>query len=299
MAATMEPAGEVEVPRRIGFAGMGVMGLPMAGRLLEAGFELTAWNRTPERCEPLVAAGAGHAATLAELAREADVVITMLVDDAAVRESCAQLIEAAAAGTVIVDMSTVAPATAIEIHRLAGERGVEFVDAPVSGGERGAIEGSLAVMAGGEEAAFERVRPVLEPMAAKIVRVGGPGSGQLAKAVNQVIVGLVLQAVAEGLTLGIECGLDPLDLIEALGGGFADSTVLRVHGPRMVGSNFEPGGRIALHLKDLRIALGAAADAGLELPATAGLAGLMEMLVENGVGDLDQAAVVRAYRDLR
>jgi 2-hydroxy-3-oxopropionate reductase len=297
MAASMERRSGG--PRRVGFAGMGVMGLPMARRLLEAGFEVTVWNRSPERCEPLVAGGAGHASTLAELARAADVAVTMLVDDAAVRASCEQLIEAAEAGTVIVDMSTVAPGTAVDLHRLAGERGLEFVDAPVSGGERGAIEGSLAVMVGGEVATVERVAPVLEPMAAKVVRVGGPGAGQLAKAVNQVMVGLVLQAVAEGLTLGIESGIDPNVLIDALRGGFADSTVFRVHGPRMAASEFEPGGRIALHLKDLRIALGAADGVGLELPATAQLARVMEDLVEKGAGDLDQAAIVRAYRDLR
>lgn len=288
-----------QAPRRIGFAGMGVMGQPMARRLLEAGFEVTVWNRTPERCGPLIAAGASRALTPAELARGADVAITMLVDDAAVKVTCEGLIRAAATGTVVVDMSTVAPATAVELHDLARERGVGFVDAAVSGGERGAVAGTLAVMAGGEAAAVERVTPVLEPLAAKVVCVGGPGAGQLAKAVNQVIVGLNLQAVAEGLTLGIANGLDPLVLIEALGGGFADSTVLRQHGPRMAASEFEPGARIALHLKDLRIALGVAAGDGLDLPATAALAGLFGRLVENGAGDLDQAAIVRAYRDLR
>ena len=284
-------------PRRIGFAGLGVMGLPMARRLLDAGFELTVWNRSPERREPLLAAGAKAAASVAELGREAEVTITMLADDEAVRETCEQLNPAAPAGAAVVDMSTVAPATAVALHGLAGGRGVDFVDAPVSGGERGAVGGTLAVMAGGKEPAVERVRPLLGPLAAKVVHVGGPGAGQLTKAVNQVIVGLNLQAVAEGLTLGVANGLDPLVLIEALGGGFADSAVLRQHGPRMAASEFEPGGRIALHLKDLRIALAVAADEHLDLPATAALARLMERLVEAGAGDLDQAAVVTAYRE--
>lgn len=280
---------------RVGFAGLGVMGRPMASRLVEAGFAVTVWNRTAERCEPLLAVGADRARDLAELARGADLVITMLVDDDAVREVGEELIAKAPAGTTIVDMSTVSPATAVALHDLARRHSVDFVDAPVSGGERGAVAGTLAVMAGGEAEVVERVSPVLRPLAAKIVRVGGPGAGQLAKAVNQVIVGLNLQAVAEGLTLGIANGLDPLVLIEALGGGFADSTVLQQHGPRMAASEFEPGGRIALHLKDLRIALEVGAAGELELPATAALARLMEGLVASGAGDLDQAALVTAY----
>jgi 2-hydroxy-3-oxopropionate reductase len=268
----------------------------MATHVLRAGFELTVWNRTAARCEPLVAEGARAAGTPAELARAGDVLITMLTDDEAVRAVGEELVGGAEAGTTVVDMSSVSPRTALRLHGLAAERGVGYVDAPVSGGERAAREGALAVMAGGEAAALERARPVLEAMAAKIVHVGGPGAGDLTKAVNQVIVGLNLQAVAEGLTLAIENGLDPNEVIEALAGGFADSTVLRVHGPRMAAEEFEPGARIEIQLKDLRIALGIAAEGSASMPATSSLAELLQGMVDAGEGGLDQAGIVRAYR---
>ncbi len=281
---------------RVGFAGLGVMGRPMAGHVLRAGFVLTVWNRTAERCESLVAEGARAVGTAAELARAGEVLVTMLTDDEAVLAVGEELVAGAEAGTTIVDMSSVSPRTALHLHGLAAERGVGYVDAPVSGGERAAREGALAVMAGGEDAALERARPVLEAMAAKIVHVGGPGAGDLTKAVNQVIVGLNLQAVAEGLALAIENGLDPDKVIEALAGGFADSTVLRVHGPRMVAREFEPGARLAIQLKDLRIALGIAAEGSAKMPATAALAELLQGMVDAGEGGLDQAGIVRAYR---
>jgi 2-hydroxy-3-oxopropionate reductase len=278
----------------VGVAGLGVMGRPMAANLLAAGFPVLVWNRSPGRDAELVAAGAEAVGSPAELGARCAVVVTCVSDDAAVEAVVGEIAGAAGRGTVIADTSTIAPGSARAIQAALATRGVGFVDAPVSGGEGGARAATLAIMAGGEDAHVEAARPVLEALGRQVVHVGGPGAGQIAKAANQVIVGLTIQAVAEALSLAARAGADPARVREAIRGGFAESAVLETHGARMLAGDFAPGGRLALHLKDLRIALGLTEAVG-EAPATAALAAVMERLAAAGEADADQAVLARAY----
>lgn len=277
---------------RVAFLGTGMMGAPMARRLLAAGHVVTAWNRTPARAEPLREYGASIASSAAAAVADAELVITMLVDGAAVASVLfdPQLLQNLAPAAVVVDMSSIAPAEARTHAARLRDRGVDHVDAPVSGGTLGAEAGTLAIMAGGAEAVIERLRPVLEAMG-RVTRVGPGGSGQLVKLANQVIVGITLGAVAEALLLVERGGGDPEHAIDAMLGGFAASRVLEVHGRRMVERDFAKRGAIAVQLKDLRNSLATAGAVGLELPITRLLATLNQELVARGGGDLDQAAL--------
>jgi 2-hydroxy-3-oxopropionate reductase len=280
---------------RIGFIGLGIMGRPMAGNLLQKGFELTVHSRSPGPVEELVAAGAGRAASPELVASAADVVITMLPDTPDVElvlfgdrgvESGAR------AGSLVIDMSTIRPLAARRAaERLAG-RGVGMLDAPVSGGERGAVDGTLSIMAGGPAEAFERALPILRAMGTNVVRVGPSGAGQVAKACNQLVVGAAIQSVGEALVLAARSGVDPSGVREALLGGFAGSKVLEVHGRRMLEGDFAPGFRSALHDKDARIVLETAAEVGAPVPSFRVTAAALERLVRGGGGDLDHAALV-------
>lgn len=289
---------EALTDRRVGFVGLGIMGRGMAANVLRSGGELAVYRRRPLPDE-LVAAGVVAATSPADLAGKAGTIITVLPDDEVVREVVMGpqgILHGAAPGTVVIDMSTISPTTARDLHAVAGEEGVAFVDAPVSGGERGAQEGTLSIMVGADPDIFEDIRPLLEMIGTRVIRIGGPGAGQVAKAANQIVVGLTIQAVAEALALAGRSGeVDVQRVREALLGGFAQSKVLEEHGGRMLAARFEPGGQLALHLKDLRIARELAGSVGAEVPATEALVAVMEQLVAEGRGDLDQSAVALAY----
>jgi 2-hydroxy-3-oxopropionate reductase len=284
--------------RSVGVVGLGVMGRPIAANLLRAGYPVVVASRRRESADALVGEGATWCSTPAELAERVGTIITVVTDDDAVRAVVlgpSGVLRTAAPGSTVIDMSTIAPSTAREVAGLAEARGVRFLDAPVSGGQRGAEAGSLSIMVGGNADALEDVMPVLDVVADRVVHVGPTGSGQVAKAVNQVIVGLTIQAVAEGLALASASGADLERVREALLGGFAASRVLEEHGARMIRRDFAPGGRLALHLKDLRIASELAAEAGVPVPATEALERVMGDLVARGHADLDQSAVALAY----
>ena len=287
----------------VGFIGLGVMGRPMAVNLLKAGYPLVAHNRSRPPIDALGAAGAREADSPAAVARAADVVITMLPDTPDVERVLtgpAGVLEGVRPDTVIIDMSTIAPEAACALADEAARRGASLLDAPVSGGEVGAIAGTLSIMVGGNAAALERVRPILEVVGAPdhIVHVGVPGAGQLCKACNQIVVGGTLAAVAEALTLARKAGVDPGRVREALLGGFASSRVLDVHGDRMIRQEFTPGFRAALHQKDMGIAIDAARRLGVAAPVSAIVLQLLNAAVAAGRGHLDHSVLSTVILEL-
>ncbi|CAB4916775.1 unannotated protein [freshwater metagenome] len=283
----------------IGVIGLGIMGRPMALNLLAAGYPVVVHSRSRPPVEELVSAGAHEADSPRAVAERSDVIITMLPDSPdveAVVLGPGGVIEGARAGALFIDMSTIAPATARAVHAAFAAAGVDAVDAPVSGGEPAAKSGELSIMVGGDEPAVARARPILEVLGARITHIGPPGTGQVAKAANQIVVALTLQAVAEALALAQEAGADPARVREALLGGYAGSKILEVHGQRMLEGSFTPGFRLELHRKDLGIALAAADEAGLPLGATIQAAELMDVLIAEGHGDADHSVLRRWYR---
>jgi 2-hydroxy-3-oxopropionate reductase len=288
------------VTERVGFIGLGLMGKPMARNLLRAGFPLTVHSRSAPPVDELVAEGAERARGPAEVAAATDVVITMLPDTPDVELVLfgpGGVAEGAREGSLVMDMSTVDPiATRGFAERLA-ERGVAMLDAPVSGGEIGAIEGTLSIMVGGPEDAFERARPLFEAMGRTIVHVGGSGAGQVTKACNQLVVSSAVEAVAEALVLAAKAGVDPAKVREALLGGFAGSKVLEVHGKRMLEHAFTPGFRAELMAKDGRIVLKAAEELGAPVPAFRAVNEGLQAMLGAGRGRLDYAAVVTLLED--
>ncbi|MBI2734889.1 MAG: NAD(P)-dependent oxidoreductase [Aquabacterium sp.] len=285
---------------RISLLGCGLMGTPMARRLLAAGYPLTVWNRTRAKAQALSVDGAQVASTPAEAVADADIVITMLEHGGVVEEVLFKpdLPGAATAlkpGALVVDMSSILPEQAQQHAARLAERGVHTLDAPVSGGTLGAEAGTLAIMAGGLEAAFERARPVLEVLG-RPVHVGPAGSGQLTKLANQMIVGITLGAVAEALLMAERGGADPARVRQALRGGFAESRILEVHGLRMVEQDFAKRGSLAIQLKDLRNALHTAAGLGFDAPITRQLESLYAEAAQHGFAELDQSGI---YRELQ
>jgi 3-hydroxyisobutyrate dehydrogenase-like beta-hydroxyacid dehydrogenase len=282
--------------RRIGFIGTGVMGRWMIGHLAAAGAELKIQNRNRAKADALAAPGVTVADTPAEAARGSDALILMVTDTAAVEAAlfgASGAAEGLGSGSLIIDMGTSAvTATRDFASRLAG-RGVEYVDAPVSGGEPAAREARLTIMAGGSDAALARARPVLERLGTRITHVGEVGAGQVAKAANQIIVALTIGAVAEALTLAKRAGVDPARVREAIRGGFAESRILELHGAKMVTGAFEPGGRVRIQRKDVDQALALARSLGLELPASALSLTLWDEMIALGWGDLDHSALVK------
>jgi len=281
---------------RIGFVGLGVMGAPMAGNLLAAGYDVVAWNRSPGPLEALVEAGARPAGGPAEVAVEAELLITILSDDAAVRAvlgGSAGAIAAAGTGALVVDMSTVSPALARELAAEARERGVGFLDAPVSGGDVGARDGTLSIMVGGEAADVERARPAFEVLGSRVTHVGGAGAGQVAKACNQVLVAVIFAGLAEALVLGSKLGVDAAAILDALGGGMAANRIMEVRRDNFLDHDFAPGFKIDLHHKDLEIALGAGAEIDAPLPLTAEVQQMLRQLRAAGHGDEDDSALLR------
>ncbi|NND49160.1 MAG: NAD(P)-dependent oxidoreductase, partial [Rhizobiales bacterium] len=280
--------------RKIAFLGTGIMGAPMAGHLARAGFVVTAWNRTSEKARALTGEGARIASKPSEAVQDADAVITMLTDGAAVGEvifglGCA---EAAPPGALFIDCSSIAPALAREhAARLAGLDRSQ-IDAPVSGGESGACAASLAIMVGGEAAAVERALPVLSCLG-QVTRVGPNGAGQLAKLANQAIVGITIAAVSEALLLASAGGADPAAFRRAVSGGFASSRVLDEHGARMIERDFVPGGRCSVHLKDMDNILTAASKFGIDLPLCRSIRAQFAALTNDlGRGDCDHSALL-------
>ena len=275
------------------------MGRPMARNLLAAGCALRVYARRPEaarelfaagaeRCDSPAAAAAGAAATIMIVADTPDTTAVVL-GERGVRAG-------APAGHTVVDMSTIAPAETRRIAGVLAGDGIAMLDAPVSGGERGAIDGTLSIMAGGPAAAYERMRPAFEVLGGQVRRVGGAGAGQVAKACNQLLVAQTMAAVAEAFLLAEACGAEPAAVREALLGGFAYSRILEAHGARMLKDDYRPGFKASLHLKDLRIVADEARAAGLALPGSARAARLMAALVEAGGGELDSAAIARTVR---
>jgi 2-hydroxy-3-oxopropionate reductase len=284
------------VMRTIGFIGLGVMGAPMAERLVKAGFEVTGHTRR-RRAVP----GVRAADTVADAIRDADVVITMLPDSPDVTEvvlGSDGVLAHATPGTLLIDMSTVRPQTAREVALAAAARDVDALDAPVSGGEAGAVEGVLSIMVGGEEKALERARPVLEHLGTTVVHVGPAGAGQLVKAANQLVVAGTIELVAEAIVLLEASGVDPAAGLRVLGGGLAGSTVLDRKGAAMLERRFTPGFRADLHHKDLGIMLDAARQAGAVVPLGAVVAQLMAALRAQGDGALDHGALLRGVERL-
>lgn len=286
------------VMRTIGFIGLGVMGAPMAERLIKAGFEVTGHTRRQAGLDRLAAAGGRPAGSVAEATRDADMVITMLPDSPDVAEVAEAVLAGAAPGTLLVDMSTIRPRTAWEIAAAALSKGVETLDAPVSGGEQGAIEGVLSIMVGGPVATFERAKPVLEHLGTTIVHVGPAGSGQMVKAANQLVVAGMIELVAEAIALLEGNGVDPAAGLRVLGGGLAGSTVLDRKGAAMLERRFTPGFRVDLHHKDLGIMLDAARASGTIVPLGAVVAQLMASLRAQGDGGLDHGALLLAVERL-
>jgi 2-hydroxy-3-oxopropionate reductase len=284
----------------IGFVGLGAMGAPMAANLLAAGYPLSVWNRTPERAAPLVSLGARHAASARELA-DCDVLMTMVSDGPdveAVARAEDGLFAGAREGSLWIDFSSIAPATAVALADRSRAVGIEPVDAPVSGGTKGAASGTLSIMVGGSDEGVSRALPFLEILGENVTHVGPNGAGQVAKLVNQLIVGGTIALVGEGLALAEAAGCSPAAVRAALAGGFADSRVLQIHGQRMLDEDFEPGFRSALQLKDLRNAVDAASAGGLPVPLAALVQQLYAALCATGAGDRDHSSVAQLQRRL-
>ncbi|KPA92677.1 NAD(P)-dependent oxidoreductase [Pseudomonas sp. RHF3.3-3] len=286
----------------LGFAGIGLMGLPMCRRLLAAGYPLTVWNRSPHKCAELVAAGARQVATPAELCAQADVVMLCLADTAVVQEvvfGVDGVAQAAKTGQLLVDFSSLEPtATRQMAARLLAERGVRWLDAPVSGGTAGAEAGSLAIMAGGEVADLERVRPVLLTLGQRVTHMGAVGAGQVTKACNQMIVACNALVIAEVVALAERSGVDASLLAEALGGGFADSRPLQILAPQMAESRFEPiKWHVRTLLKDLDGAVKFSREQGSAAPISGLAAQLMRLHGSQGYLQKDPATLVNLYRE--
>ena len=285
----------------VGFVGLGIMGCPMARNLLKQGHALTVWSRRAASMQPLLDAGARGASSPAEVASAADVVISMVPDAPDVREvmlGAQGIARGARPGLVAVDMSTILPAAAREIAADLQALGIAFLDAPVSGGEGGAIAGTLTIMVGGTEAAMARVRPLFECMGKTIVHIGDSGAGQVAKATNQIITGVGVLTVAEALNFARRNGVDPAKVREALMGGAANSRILENHGQRMLDRNFNPGFKSWMHQKDMNIVLQTAHRLGVCLPASAAAAQMFNAMVGAGLGEEDSVAMIKLLEQL-
>ena len=279
---------------KIGLIGLGIMGKPMAINLLKAGYKLTVLDINKQAMVEVLAEGAAGAATPQEVAENTDIIITMLPDSPDVEAVVLGpngVLEGIASGKLLVDMSTIAPATSKMIYEKCREKNVEALDAPVSGGEVGAINGSLSIMVGGTEAAFNRAKPLFDIMGKSAVLIGGAGAGQVTKASNQIIVGMTIQAVAEAMNLAKKAGVDLVKVREALLGGFAQSRILDLHGQRIIDGNYQPGFKIKLHRKDMNIALQTGRELSVPLPGSALVVSQMDAILAQGNGDLDHSAL--------
>ncbi len=286
----------------VGFVGLGIMGKPMARNLMQAGHELVLYNRTHSKAEELAAEGdAEVAGSPGEVARASDVTITMLPAPPEVEQIILGedgLLDNAREGSLVVDMSTSSPTLARQMARNARDRGIGMLDAPVSGGDVGAIDGTLSIMVGGEEGDFERARPLFEVMGATVTHVGPPGAGQITKAANQIVVALVIEAVSEALVLGSAGGVSPEKILDVLSGGLAGNKVMEVKREKLLTRDFGPGGKLEFHHKDLGIALSAGREHGVALPVTALVYQLFEAMILRGRGGWDHSALVTLIEEL-
>ena len=286
---------------RVGFIGLGIMGRPMARNLMDAGYDLTVHNRSPQKAQELGEQGATVAESPREVAHDSDIIVTMLPDSPQVREVVTGedgVLEGINEGSLIVDMSTISPVVTEEIAEAVKEKGASMLDAPVSGGDVGAIEGTLSVMVGGEEADFERARPLFGAMGKTVTHVGPTGAGQVTKAANQVVVALVIEAVSEALVLGSAGGVAPEKILEVLSGGLAANKVMEVKREKFLSHKFDPGFRSELHHKDLGIALAAGREYGVVLPVTAIVDQMLLAMRKKGWGGEDHSALLRVIEDL-
>lgn len=281
---------------RIGFIGLGIMGNPMAQNLLKGGFAVIGYDLNPASVQALAAAGGKAAASAAEVVKNCDIVITMLPDSPDVEglvlgpQGISNHLKP---GMLFIDMSTIAPATSRKIYEALHAQGVEALDAPVSGGEVGAKAATLSIMVGGNEAAFNRAKPIFEKLGKSVNLIGPAGAGQVTKMCNQIVVGVNIQAVAEALLMARKAGVDVAKVREALMGGFAGSKVLEVHGKRILDGNFEPGFKLKLHRKDLNIALQTARELKAPLPATALVASQMDACMGQGKAEKDHVIIAQ------
>lgn len=280
----------------IAFIGMGIMGKPMAINLKKAGHTVYVHGRRPETMTPPLQAGCAGCASIAEAAAQAEIIIIMVSDTIDVEQVLFDdkgVIHGARPGSVVVDMSTISPTATRHMARKLRDHGIEMLDAPVSGGEVGAVNATLSIMVGGKSEVFERVKPVFEAMGKNIVLVGDNGAGQVAKACNQIVVAVTIEAVAEALTFARKNDVDPAKVRDALMGGFAGSRILEVHGKRMLDNDYTPGFKTKLHQKDINIVMQTAKELGLALPGAALVMQHLNALMGTGGAELDSAAVMK------
>jgi len=287
--------------KKIGFVGLGIMGKPMAMNLLKAGHLLTVYDIVPERVKALVAAGAKAGASSKDVAKQSEVVITMLPNSPHVREAVlgpGGVLEGAKPGTILIDMSSIAPLASKEIAEKAAKKNVAMLDAPVSGGEPKAIDGTLAIMVGGPQETFDQVKDILGAMGSSVTRVGEIGSGNVAKLANQIIVALNIAAMSEAMVLAAKAGVDPEKVFEAIRGGLAGSAVLNAKMPMVLKGNFKPGFRIELHIKDLANALDTAHEVGVPLLLSSSIMEVMQALKADGKAADDHSGIIQFYEKL-
>ena len=285
----------------VGFIGLGIMGKPMARNLIKAGYPLIVHNRSRAAVDELTREGAQPAETSREVAEASEILITMLPDSPDVElvyTSDDGIFAGVKPGMLLIDMSSISPLTARKLAVAAQKQGCDMLDAPVSGGEAGAISASLSIMIGGEAAAVERAMPIFGSLGKNIVHVGRAGAGQVTKAANQMVVGTTIAIVGEALVLAAKAGVDPAKVRQALLGGFAQSKILEAHGQKMLEHNFKPGFRIRLHEKDMKIALGAGFEYGVPLMVTSQVAQMMSAMKSMGHGELDHSGLVKLIEQM-
>ncbi len=286
---------------KIGFIGLGIMGKPMSKNLIKAGHELFVCDVVKTAVDEVVAAGAKAAATPKEVAKQADYIITMLPNSPQVTQVVLGengVIEGARSGAIVIDMSSIAPLVSREVAKRLSEKGIEMLDAPVSGGEPKAIDGTLSVMVGGKKDIFEKCLPIMKAMAASVVLTGDIGAGNVTKLANQVIVAINIAAMSEALVLASKAGVEPELVYKAIRGGLAGSTVLDAKAPLVMDRKFEPGFRINLHIKDLGNVLETSHEVGVPLPLTSAVMEMMQALKVDGMGNSDHCSLARYYEKL-
>ena len=286
---------------KLGFIGLGIMGKPMSKNLIKAGYELIVSNHNPEAAAELAALGAVVMELPKDIAAAADVVITMLPNSPQVKEVALGengLIEGAQKGSVLIDMSSIAPLASREIAAALEKAGMEMLDAPVSGGEPKAIDGTISVMVGGKQEVFDQYKNILQAMAGSVVRTGDIGAGNATKLANQIIVAVNIAGMSEALVLASKVGVEPELVYQAIRGGLAGSTVLDAKAPLILDRKFDPGFRIKLHIKDLQNVLDTSHEVGVSLPMTAGIMEIMQALKADGLGEEDHCSVVKYYEQL-
>ncbi len=287
--------------KKIGFIGLGIMGKPMAKNLLKAGYSLTVYDIRPEPVKEVVAAGAQEGKSSKDVAEKSEVVITMLPNSPEVKEAVLGedgVLDGAKSGMILVDMSSIAPLVSKEVGAKLAEKAVEMLDAPVSGGEPKAINGTLSIMVGGKKEVFEQVEDILKVMGASAVLVGDIGSGNTTKLANQIIVALNIAAMSEAMVLATKAGVDPEKVYNAIRGGLAGSTVLDAKVPLALEGNFKPGFRIELHIKDLQNALDTAHEIGVPVPLASGVMEVMQALKVDGKAGDDHGGIIQFYEKL-